>query len=62
MKYNRVCINISGYAIVPGNTPEEVKANTLKLNKQDFDWEPVNQDVLEDAEIIEECAADGSTL
>lgn len=52
-KQHRVCISISGYAIVEGDTPEEIHDNVLKLNKSDFDWEPVNRDVLDDFVVIE---------
>lgn len=60
--YKRVCIQICGYAVVPGNTDEEIMKNTKKLTKNDFDWEPVNEDVLSCAEIVEDCGPNGETV
>lgn len=60
-EYRRVCITISGYAIVPGND-EEALENVKKLSKHDFDWEKVDADVLADATIIEACGPDGEPI
>lgn len=62
MEFARVSITISGYAVVPGKTNEEILENTKKLGKTDFDWEPVTLDVLEDASIIEACGPNGESL
>jgi len=61
-KYARVCISRCGYAVVGGNTDAEIMENTKKLRENDFDWESVNDDVLGDATIIEECNAYGEPL
>jgi len=60
--YKRVQITISGYAAVPGNTDEEVKKNVMNLSKDDFDWESVDSDVLDGAEIVEDCGPCGETM
>ena len=61
MKYKRVCINISGYAIVPGDTDEKVMANVKNLRKQDCNWEDVNAEVLSNAKIVEDCGPNGES-
>lgn len=61
-KHKRVCVQICGYAIVPGDTDEEVLENTKQLSKNDIDWEPFNEDVLSCAEIIEDCGPTGECL
>lgn len=61
-EYRRVCITISGYAVVPGNTDEEALENAKKLSKNDFDWEPVKEDVLADATVIETCGPNGESI
>lgn len=61
-EYRRVCVTISGYAIVPGNTDEAALRNTMNLSKDDFDWESVNADVLSDAVVIEVCGPDGESI
>lgn len=60
--YKRVRIAISGYAVVPGNTDEEVKKNVMNLSKDDFDWENVDSNVLDDVEIVENCGPCGETV
>ena len=61
MKYKRVCINISGYAIVPGDTDEKVMANVKNLRKQDCNWEDDNAEVLSNAKIVEDCGPNGES-
>lgn len=46
---HRVCITRNGYAMVPGNTPEEIKKAAMALSEDDFAWEPVDRDMIEDA-------------
>ena len=56
-QYRRVCIQRSGYAVVPGDTDEEAIENAAKLGEHDFDWEPVTPDLVQDeGEVIEVCA------
>lgn len=61
-KYARVCICRYGYAVVGGNTDEEIYENTKKLRARDFDWEDCNEDVLDGATIVEECGPNGESL
>lgn len=62
MKYHRVCIQLFGYAVVPGDTVEEALENAKKLTRSDFDFEDVTEDVLEGATVIEECTELGSPV
>lgn len=62
MEYRRICIQRSGYAIVPGNTDEEALENAKNLKASDFDWEAVTPDLIqEEAEVIETCGPNGAT-
>ncbi len=62
MKYARICVSINGYAIVGGETNEEILEHAKKLRREDLDWEPVNEDVMADACIVEECGPLGESL
>ena len=59
-KYRRVWVARSGYAVVKGSTDDEALENTMKLKESDFDWEPVNCDLLSTAEVVETCNENGS--
>ena len=60
--YRRIRVQRSGYAVVPGDTDEEALANAAGLGASDFDWEPVDRDlVLDTAEAIEACGPNGET-
>ena len=60
-RYRRICVQRSGYAVVPGDTDEEALANARSLGERDFDWEPVGPDLIgATAEIVEACGPDGS--
>lgn len=62
-EYRRICIQRSGYAVVPGNTDEEAMENAKNLKDSDFDWEPVTPDLIETtAEVVETCGANGELL
>ncbi len=62
MKYRRICLKRTGYAIVPGDTDEEALENAARLSASDFDWEPVDGDLIrEEAEVIEACGPNGET-
>ena len=62
MKYHRVCVTLYGYAVVPGETEEEVFANIKKLDKSALDIEDISEEILEGATILEECTADGGAV
>ena len=50
----RICVMRAGYAVVPGNSDEEALENAKNLKEDDFDWEPVNSDMIEaEAEVVE---------
>ena len=54
MQHRRICVQRSGYAIVPGNTDEEALENAKKLTASDFDWESVTAELIQDeCEVIE---------
>lgn len=53
MKEYRICVTISGYASVQAESEEEAIRAAMNLGKNDFDWEPFNREVIEDAEIVE---------
>lgn len=52
-KLYRVAITISGYADISARSDDEALAKVKNLSKSDFDWEKVDNDVLEDASIID---------
>lgn len=53
--YVRICVQRSGYAIVPNGTPEEIRDRAMTLRACDFNWEPVTPDmVAEEMEVVEE--------
>lgn len=53
--YVRICVQRSGYAIVPNGTPEEIRDHAMALRACDFDWEPVTPDMVAgEMEVIEE--------
>lgn len=55
-QYRRVCIQRSGYAVVPGNTDQEALENAARLKAGDFGWEDVTPDLIhEEGEIVEVC-------
>lgn len=63
-QYRRICIQRSGYAIVPANSDEEAIAYAAEnLTKSDFDWEPVNKDMIEaGAIVVEVCIPNGEDV
>ena len=56
MKYFRMMVNRSGYAVVACTDESDAFEKIKGLSEHDFDWEDVNNGVLEDAEIVEECS------
>lgn len=55
-QYVRICVQRSGYAVVPNGTPEEIRESAMALKASDFEWEPVTPDMVsEEMEIVEEC-------
>lgn len=60
MKHYRICITRLGYAVVAGRTEEDALKNAENLSANDIDWEPFSAEMLQDAEIVEECNEDGS--
>lgn len=58
-QYRRVMITRCGYAVVPGNTDEEALDAVKELTEKDFNWERVDQGVLENADVIEVCGPNG---
>lgn len=60
--YVRICVQRSGYAIVPNGTPEEIREHAMSLKAEDFEWEPVNPDMIaEEMEVVETCGPIGET-
>lgn len=62
--YRRICVQRSGYAVVPGNTDEEALAYAAEhLSENDFDWEPVNLYMIQQtAKVVDECGPCGESL
>lgn len=55
-QYVRICVQRSGYAVVPNGTPEEIRESAMALKASDFEWEPVTPDMVSgEMEIVEEC-------
>lgn len=42
----RVCITRAGYAVIPANSDEKALEKAKTLNVSDFDWEPVNANMI----------------
>lgn len=62
-QYRRICVQRSGYAVVPGDTDEEALENAKGLKAEDFDWEPVTPDLIqEEAEVLEACGENGEEI
>lgn len=61
-QYRRIMVTRCGYATVPANSDEEAIAAAQTLSEHDFDWEPVNSDLLADAEVIEVVGPNGESL
>ena len=62
-QYRRICVQRSGYAVVPGDTDEEALENAKDLTADDFDWESVTPDLIqEEAEVLEVCGENGEEI
>lgn len=61
--YRRVRISRDGYAVVPGDTDGQAIENAKKLSESDFDWEPVDRDMVETtATVVEVCGSNGESV
>lgn len=54
MKEYRVCVTRYGYATVQAKDRSDLDDKVNQLNKDDFDWEPVTDDVIGAYEVAEE--------
>lgn len=54
MKNYRISISVSGYADILASSEEEALKKIKTFSANDFNWEDVNSEVLEDAVVISE--------
>lgn len=48
----RICVTRMGFAVLPGDTPEEALKAAADLNAGDFDWESVTPELIEDTAVV----------
>ena len=52
-EYRRICVSRNGYAMVEASSDDEALSKAASMQEDDFDWEPVDQDLLLSAEVVD---------